>query len=404
MTFGAAGTRALFSVTLLVLLVLAATNSEANDIRGKLGIDSQWFFDSPALSAQNDSRWQFSGYANVDWAGDIGENGAFALNLFARAAPDADDRFFGDIREGVFKFSRGDTEFKAGVLSETWGVLEAWNPVDIVNQRDMVEDFQGEAKLGQPGLAITTRNDELILSAFALTYSRERRIAEGEDRLRTLPAPVRAEHFEDGRSQPSFAARAQYRSGDLDVAVSQFWGHAREPLYNARINPLGELTGFESYYQRISQTGLETQYVIGDSVIKSELIYQSGGADSFIGGGAGFESTFNRIGNSFASLTTYVEFYRDGRADNAPLTPFQDEVFVGVRYNLNDTSDTLFEARCTHDLEWHSNLVDLRAQSRIDGIGVIAAQLILPLNVNRDPALRGFENDKYLKLGLAWYY
>lgn len=396
------------TLSTLALLMLATT-CKANDLRGTLGFDSQLFPDSPTFVNQNgvdqnNSRWQFSGYAKVDWASNLGENSAFALNLFARAAPSADDKFFGDIREATLKFNRDDTELKVGVLSETWGVLEAWNPVDIVNQRDMVEDFQGDAKLGQPGLEITTRNDDLVLSFLALTYARERRIAAGEDRLRTLPERVRSDHFEDGRYAPSFAARAQYRSGDLDLALSQFWGHARDPLYTARIDTNGSLAGFDAYYQRIAQTGLEAQYVIGDSVLKSEMIYQTGGVDSFVGSGIGFESTFNRLAGGGSSVTLYAEFYHDARTREAPLTPFQDDVFVGARYNLNDTNDTLFEARCTHDLQWHSNLIDLRAQRRIEGIGVISAQLILPLQVKRDPALQGFENDKYLKLSLAWYF
>lgn len=387
-----------------IALAMLSTIGEAGDMRGKLGVDAQLFAHSPGFAEQDASRWRFSGYANMDWAGALGESGAFALNLFARAAPDADDKFFGDIREATLKFERGDTEFKAGVLAQTWGVLEAWNPVDIVNQRDMAEDFLGDAKLGQPGLALTTRRDDFIFSLLALTYARERRIAEGPDRLRTLSARVRDAHFEAGRAAPSFAARAQYRAGDLDLALSQYYGHARDPLYTARIDATGSLAGFDERYERIAQTGLEAQYVVGDSVLKSEMIYQSGGVDSFAGGGVGFESTFNRFGGGFQSLTLYAEFYRDTRARAAPLTPFQDEAFVGARYNLNDTSDTVFEARCTHDLAWHSNLIDLRAQRRIDGIGVVAAQLILPLRVERDPALQRFENDKYLKLGWAWYY
>jgi hypothetical protein len=390
-------------VRLGVALLMTATFCEANDLRGTFGFDSQLFTGSPAFVNQDNSRWHFSGYASVDWAGDIGDSSAFTLNLFARAAPHADDEFFGDIRDATLSFNGGDTEFKAGVLSETWGVLEAWNPVDIVNQRDMVEDFQGDAKLGQPGLEITTRKDDLVLSFIALTYARERRIAEGEDRLRALPERVRSADFEDGRFAPSFAARAQYRIGDLDLAVSQFWGHARDPLYTPIINANG-LVGFDAYYQRIAQTGLEAQYVIGDSVLKSETIYQTGGVDSFIGGGVGFESTFSRLAGGGSSVTVYAEFYRDTRSREAPLTPFQEDAFIGARYNLNDTSDTVFEVRCTHDLEWHSNLVDLRAQRRLEGVGVISAQIILPLQVKRDPALQGFENDKYLKLGLAWYF
>lgn len=389
-------------------MAFLAAVCEASDVRGTLGADSVWFPSAPMFvdrpgADQDGASWHFSGSATLDWSGDLGAEEAFAVNLFARAASNVEDAYFADIREAVVVFDRDTVDVKVGVLSETWGVLEAWNPVDIVNQRDMVEDFQGEAKLGQPGLSATLHQDDLVLSFLALTYARERRIAEGKDRLRTLPERVRSEDFEDGRYAPSLAARAQYRIGDLDLALSHFHGHDRDPLYAPLIAASGALSGFHADYLRVSQTALEAQYVLGDSVLKGEFIYQTGGVDSFLGGGVGFETVFNRFAGE-GDLSLYAEFYRDARANAAPLTPFQDDLFIGARYSCNDTSDTQFEARFTYDIEWDSTLVDLRAQRRLQTNFILDAQIVVPSQVKTDPALQGFRNDKYLELGLTWYY
>lgn len=385
------------------VVLLSAASLEAKGLRGTLGAEGVYFFDAPLYEDQAAAQWQPTIQGSVDWATAISRDTKLTLNVFGRASTHADDSLAGDIREAAIASRWNSVDVKAGVLSETWAVLEAWNPVDIINQRDLVEDFQGEVKLGQPGMSASMQRGHLVLSVLGMTYARERRYAEGEDRLRLFPAPIEATDFESGQWAPSTAVRAQYRWDALDVAVSQFYGHAREPVLEPRVGP-GGLTGFDALYQRIAQTSTEIQYVVGDSVLKNEIIYQSGGIDDFWGGGVGMETTVNKLGGGFQSLTFYVEAYADGRSTAAPVTAFQRDVFLGARYNLNDTADTLFEARYTYDLEWHSDLVDLRSSRRVLDDCLIFFQLLLPLTVDSDPALGGLAEDAYFKAAFDWYF
>ncbi|NIP18147.1 MAG: hypothetical protein GWM87_08310, partial [Xanthomonadales bacterium] len=41
-----------------------------------------------------------------------------------------------------------------------------------------------------------------------------------------------------------------------------------------------------------------------------------------------------------SDLGVLVEYLHDGRAESEPLTVFDDDVFVGARWALNDTQDT----------------------------------------------------------------
>ncbi|NVK43535.1 MAG: hypothetical protein HWE39_20000 [Oceanospirillaceae bacterium] len=383
--------------------LLLSVDAWAGPPRGNLALDVAAYPDEPLFEDQNDSVLQSSLSASIDWTARLSRDVRFDLSARGRVSADTEDRLFGDIKEGLLRFRVADTDFKAGVVQENWSVLEAWNPVDIVNQRDLVEDYQGDAKLGQPGVTATTVYNDWVLSAFVLPYSRERRIAEGEDRLRNLPAPVQDAVFEDGQGRSSLALRGQYRLGDFDLALSYFRGHAREPIYRPIIDREG-LSGFDEVYESISQTGVELLYVIGDSVLKGEVIYRSADSDEFAAAGIGSETTFNQLTNGFDSITLYLEGYYDGRNDRAALTPFQRDVYVGARYNRNDVYDSLVDVRVTHDLEFHSNLVDIRASRRFGKQQTLELQLLAPLSVDNDRALQGYENDQRAKLSWAWYF
>lgn len=391
------------STVLQVAALSLAVDAWAGAPRGNLALDVAAYPEAPLFDDQDDSRLQPSLSASVDWTARLSRDLRFDFSAYGRAGAHAEDSLFGDIKESLLRFRVADTDFKAGVVQENWSVLEAWNPVDIVNQRDLAEDYQGDAKRGQPGLTATTRLNDWVLSAYLLPYSRERRIAEGKDRLRNLPAPLRDSEFEDGQGRSSFALRGQYRLGDFDLALSHFVGHAREPIYRPVVGGTG-LVGFDELYERISQTGAELQYVIGDSVLKGEVIYRSADSGDFAAAGIGSETTFNQFSNGFDSVTLYLEAYYDGRDEPAPLTPFQRDIYVGARYNRNDVYDSLVDVRLTHDLEFHSNLVDVRASRRLGKQQILELQLLAPLSVDSDSALRGYENDQRLKLSWAWYF
>ncbi|ARU86484.1 hypothetical protein [Pseudomonas sp. M30-35] len=387
-----------------VLAISTLLPAHGASVRGSVGVDTTLYSDEPLYQNQSSRDVLGSGYADLSLAAESESGDRYDLSLFSRISPDRQHKVTGDIRQASVWISTDLADYKFGVLKQTWGMLEAWSPVDIINQRDMAEDFQGKVKLGQPGAVAAFKLDDSVLSLYGTTYARERRFGEGRDRLRILPAPITDEHYERGRWAPDFAARYQFRLGDsIDIAVSQFKGHNREPVLQALADRNG-VYAFTADYQTIEQTGLEAQYVYGDSIFKSEVIYQDGAEDSFFGGGVGAETNFATWLGGMGDLTLYAEFYHDDRSDQAPITPFQRDIFTGARYSLNDLNGYMLELRNTHDLEWQSNLIDLRASRRMFNDGVLSISLIKAANAKKDPALQGFRNDSYFKIGYAWYY
>jgi hypothetical protein len=379
------------------------TPVQAASLRGAVGVEAHVYSDAPAFVEQDRERGQVSVYANLNASAQSQAGVRFDLELFGRAAPNGSREASADVRQATVRWGGDTLEWKLGVLAETWGVLEAWNPVDLINQRDFAEDFQGDAKLGQPGAVAKLQLEHALLSFYATTYARGRRIAQNEDRLRTLPAPILDEEFERGRWAPGVAARAQFRVGALDVALSHYSGPAREPLLQPCVDSTG-LRGFHAVYERMDQTSIETQYVAGDSVFKAEVIHRQSDTDHFFGGGVGIETSFSKFAGGIGDLALYAEYYKDSRSDDAPLTPFQNDLFIGARYNLNDARDTVLEFRSTYDLDEKSSLLDVRATRRVLDDAVFSLSLIKAFDSDHDPALRGFERDAHLKLSFAWYF
>ena len=61
-----------------------------------------------------------------------------------------------------------DREIKYGISKEFWGVTETSHRVDIINQTDSSESFDGEDKLGQPMVKISFERDWGLLDIMHL--------------------------------------------------------------------------------------------------------------------------------------------------------------------------------------------------------------------------------------------
>ena len=75
---------------------------------------------------------------------------SFKFTGFARLDQHDNRRTHADIRELYWQYVEGSSELSIGLKKVFWGVTESSHLVDIINQTDAVESFDGEQKLGQP--------------------------------------------------------------------------------------------------------------------------------------------------------------------------------------------------------------------------------------------------------------
>ena len=74
-----------------------------------------------------------------------------------------------------------DREIKFGISKEFWGVTETSHRVDIINQTDFTEGFDGEEKLGQPMIKVSLEKQWGLLDFYALLGFRERNFLETKE-------------------------------------------------------------------------------------------------------------------------------------------------------------------------------------------------------------------------------
>jgi hypothetical protein len=383
-----------------MLMVLPVPPQPSASLRGKLETRLDYYPDTPVYPDQSSADLQPALALGLEMHENLSRNITSRVSLFGRFNPHAEQQFTGDVREAWLGYYGENSEFYAGMLMERWGELEAENIVDILNPRDAVEDFQGDVKLGIPGLKASYLGEEFQLDAWLLPYARPRRLAEGKDRFRITALPLREAEFESGRNHLSAAVRLSTVQGNLEAAVAHYYGHARNPWFQLQTDAVGRPDALIPTYDLINQTSLELLWVRGHALWKLEALHNAGPEDDFFALGLGVEREIPRLWDTRTSLTLYAEGYYDGREASPmlPLAPFQRDVFLGARLAMNDIRSTEYQVRITHDLEYTSTLLDLRAARRLNSEWSMQAVLYAFLNVEDDPALVTFRDDHRIEL------
>ncbi|CAD7854445.1 MAG: hypothetical protein [Olavius algarvensis Gamma 1 endosymbiont] len=151
---------------------------------------------------------------------------------FLRIDSTDEERTHADIRELNYLHVTDGWEIRAGIDKVFWGVTESQHLVDIVNQTDLVENIDGEDKLGQPMVRVTKVLENGALDLFLLPWFRERTFPGSEGRLRApLVVDTDQAHYESDQEErhPDYALRWNQTRGAVDLALSWFAGTARNP-------------------------------------------------------------------------------------------------------------------------------------------------------------------------------
>jgi len=319
---------------------------------------------------------QDSRFSEQDWF-----NGSLAIELelrhewddrakslvvtpFLRLDQSDPERTHFDIREAAFRLVSDKYELVAGVSKVFWGVTESQHLVDIINQTDLVENPDGEDKLGQLMVNLTLARSWGTLNLFVLPGARERTFPGRKGRLRTSAlVDTDAAVFEAGRWHTDFAARWSKTFGVVDLGVSHFYGTSREPRLVLENRTPGQ-ERLVPHYDLIHQTGLDAQVTIGQWLWKLEGIHRSGQGPRFVGATAGFEYTLANVGGTGTDLGLLAEYLYDDRGSRAP-TPWQDDVFAGVRLVRGDAQSTELLAGLIVDRKSGAKAWSLEASRRL---------------------------------------
>lgn len=307
---------------------------------------------------------------------DVGDDTTLRFVGFARIDSMDSSRTHFDIRELFVETFVEDWVLGVGIGKTFWGVVESRHLVDIVNQTDFVEQPDGEAKLGQPMIRVGVETESLgMVTAFVMPGFRRRTFA-GPDGRFPLPVPLADAPLEStlGRAHPDLAVRWSSSFGDLELALSHFYGHSREPV----LAPVPS-------YPLMHQTGLETQLIAGAWLLKLESIARFGQGAPFAAASGGVEYTWSGAFGTRADLGFIAEGHYDGR-DDGTFTFHDHDAFGGLRIALNDEAGTELLAGSLVDVRTGSTVVSVEASRRLgDRIKLSLEALVITTSDAEDP-------------------
>ena len=386
----------------LLIALLAWYQSAVADVSGYVAGQVRAFTQDPLYALQSGNP-QFSVAVEPEWYWAWNNHSdSVTFKPFVRVDSEDSERTHIDIRELLWLHAADNWEIGLGVGRVFWGVTESQHLVDIVNQTDLVESPDGEEKLGQPMIRLTFIRDWGVIDAFWLPYFRPRTFVGDESRLRgALLIDTNSELYESSAEEfhQDFALRWSHSMGLWDLGLSWFEGTAREP--NFIPNSAGTLT---PYYPQISRAGLEAQLTAGSWLWKLEAVYQDSSVADFTSAVGGFEYTFVGLFESGFDLGWLMEYSWDGRDERA-ISGFQNDLFVGGRFTVNDEASTELLFGIIRDLDYSASYAGFLEASRRfgDGTKIYLEARIFDSEQPIDPLFQ-IRDDSYLELTIEYYF
>jgi hypothetical protein len=375
-------------------------------MRGSLGAEIRAFTMRPAYASQDSDPVQGSIIANakVSWTS---ANNDVVIDVapFVRLDDTDDERTHGDLREAAVSVYSDHLDLRLGISKVYWGVTESRKLVDIVNQTDLVEEPEGDEKLGQPMIMLRGHVADFEAAALVLPAFRPRTFPGDEGRLRpALAIDEDRAQYESGErtGRVDVAGRLKGRIDDVDIGLSYFSGTSREP----RI--VFDGTTLAPVYDVIDQAGLDVQATLDSTLLKLEAITRDGhrgaGARRFSAVTAGVEHTVSQLFETAWDLGLILEFNWDDRPDSAPPTIFDKDFFAGARFAFNDDGDSSALLGALIDAEKGSVYATIEASTRLYESLRIEIEGAFVLHADeRDTVLRQYRDDSFLSVRLMHY-
>ncbi len=384
-------------------LTPSSTDSPAGEWSGYASLDARLFPDSPAYSGQRDQNASVALRPEYyrEW-----DNGGqqFSFIPFGRLDSSDSKRTHADIRELYWRMQQSNWAIKAGIDVVFWGVAESQHLVDIINQTDLVENIDGEDKLGQPMLNLDYLTSWGTWQAYLMPYFRERTYAGKHGRLRTDP-PVDVNNpiydSNDEEYHLDFALRWTQYIGDFDIGLGYFSGTIRNPLLIP--SDAGGKPTLTPYYVQIDQTSLDMQATVGAWLWKLEAIYNQNKVDDYYAYVGGFEYTQFGIAGTAMDLGWLLEYNHDQRGKRS-LTVLQDDIYFGMRLAGNDIASSSLLAGLMVDTDNRSTFINVEASRRISEQWTLALETRFFVNIDRNDAFYYLKSDDYVGIELSRFF
>jgi hypothetical protein len=389
---------------LLIIFLLNPNQVLAFESSGYAGVESLGFINNPLDSQQHNHYLSVTIQPEFYHEWDEGMQSLLFVPFYRLSQHD-DKRTHFDIRELTWLKVANDWELRVGVRKEFWGVAEAKHLVDIINQTDVVENFDREDKLGQPMINLALINDWGTLDLFLLTGFRDRTFPGQEGRLRSFPeVDVGEERYEKHgfEKNMAYAIRWSHAIGDWDMGLSHFYGTSRDPTFLIEEDGAGNIQ-LIPYYEMIHQTGIDVQLTDESWLWKLESIVRSGQGNTYFSAIAGFEYTFFNLFESALDLGLVAEYMYDSRGSHAQIA-LQDDFLVAFRFGFNDVQSTEILAGIIFDRTNNAKFYNIEASRRLGDRWRVELEARLFSSAPKSDPAYFLRKDDHLRVELKYFF
>lgn len=371
---------------------------------GIVAPEARHFFNDGLSPAQSQNALSVSG--EVEYNQPFAEGrGTFDARVFGRWDEQDDERSHADLRELSWVLAQNHWEWRAGVRKVFWGVTESRHLVDVINQTDLVENPDGEDKLGQPMLNAAYIGEAGTLDFFYLPYFRERTFPGESGRPRSpLVVDTDQAQYEHHRREyhPDWAVRWSRVIGVWDMGLSHFYGTSRDPLLLPGQDAAGSPV-LVPRYEIVHQTGLDIQATIESWLWKLEYVHRIDPGSVYNALVAGFEYTLFGISEGPSDLGLILEYLYDDRDEQA-TTPFEKDVMIGARWVANDVQSTEVLFGVFADVGGDGLGYNLEASRRLGDSWKLTAEVRTYSSDDPGDAMYALRQDDYVLVELARYF
>lgn len=381
------------------------------DLSGYAGLDIRGFTEDSSLPGQRNKSIYPSVVLKPEFQFEWNDgNDRLKFTPYLRLDAFDENRRYFDIREALWLHRYDNWDLRLGIGEVFWGVAESRHLVNIINQVDTIEDIDEEDRLGQPMINLNWFSSQSgTFEFYVLPGFRERRFVDRKGRLRldTIPIDPDSAVYESSWEDVHVDAAFRWNQvvGEWDIGISQFYGTSREARFEARPNSLGPPTELVPHYDIINQTGVDIQWTHGSWLWKLEAFRRGGHDRTFQAIVGGLEYSFYGILGTDIDLGLLAEYLWDDRSSQAPLTPFDDDIFSGLRFAFNDEKNTEILIGAIIDRNTGASLINLEASRRLFDSWKLSLDSRIFVNITeKDRALFAMRKDSFVNLQLAYYF
>ncbi len=389
-------------VFLISLAMLFATSPSAAAPTGEISFSYLHHWESRPSLPSNQTDMSVIPRFVVDGSHDI----TWVIEPALRARGDSSDTIEFDFYKSQLRTYTDNVDITAGYDVVFWGSSEGAQILDILNQRDLGADFDGDVKLGQPLLSLNRSIGDGLATLYYLPYTPKRRFRDNSERL-TAGFDINENsaqwHDHQDAYYPGFAGRYALSADSMDVALIGFHGVNRSPAF---VPQAGQ---FSPVYRVATQVGMDMQWVSEDLLAKLELLNVSdaptidGDFDTATQWVVSAEYSFYSVFDSIADVRVIAE-YSDNSLGERLLSLYQHDLLMAVHTSFNNADSTSLSVSWLHDLDSDSNLIDISLTHRLnDNIELEASLYEFSSLASRD-FFFGLEPDSFGEITLTYYF